>query len=140
MPLNFDSLERSIQSLEKAILYTNQKIKDRILSDEIEILQAGVIQNFEITYELSWKFMKRWLREQVSDAAGIDGLTRKELLREAQKYNLIDSLDNWFVYHRARNESSHNYNQEVATETYETALKFLSDAKSLLTNMQAKND
>lgn len=74
---------------------------------EKEILKAAVIQNFEISYELSWKFRKRWFREQVSDAAGIDRMTRKELLHEAQKHGLIREVRQLACYHKVRCESFH---------------------------------
>ena len=45
-----------------------------------EGIKAGVNQNFKVTYELCWKFTKRW-RENNIGATYVDGVTRRELFR-----------------------------------------------------------
>lgn len=53
MSLEISSLRRGIASLERAINVAVAKQADNKTSiDEMEIIAAGVIQNFEITYEL----------------------------------------------------------------------------------------
>ena len=57
-----------------------------------EAVRAGVIQNFEIAYEQSWKMMKRWLEDSVG-ATYVDGVTRRELFRLAAEHRLITDVD-----------------------------------------------
>ena len=103
------------------------------------LFEAGVIQNFEFTYELCWKFMKRWLENNLGSSY-VDGLPRKELFRIAAEHQLISNVSNWFIYHEARNETTHTYDRKKAERVFETAQKFLPDAKELLRNLEKKND
>src|SRR3990172_7469805 len=75
-----------------------------------EFIRDSVIQRFEYTYELSWKHLKRHL-EADEGVANIDQLTRKQSFRVAVEKGLIRSIEEWFAYHRARNDTSHAYNQ-----------------------------
>ena len=47
-----------------------------------ETVRGGIIQNFEVAYELSWRMMKRWLESNIN-AETVDGVTRRELVRQA---------------------------------------------------------
>ena len=136
MPLALDSLEKAIHSLENALI-VYVAAKDRPQSER-DVFRAGVIQNFEFTYELCWKFMKRWLEENVS--ATIDGTTRKELFRRAAENRLIEKVEPWFQYHQSRNETSHTYDNDTAESVYANASPFLKDAKAFFAALKARND
>lgn len=135
--LDFSSLENAVASLHRALeiteanRYTNE--------DYHEVLQAGVIQNFEFTYELCWKFMKRWLEINLGGVY-VDGLSRHELFRLAAEHGLIDKTDQWFKYHEARNETSHTYEKTVAERVFKVAKEFSKDAKQFLNNLKNKDD
>lgn len=102
-------------------------------------IRAGVIQHFEFTYELSWKFIQRWLRLNVSPADA-DPLTRRELFRSAARHGLIVDPEPWFRYSEARNLTLHTYDKAVADRVFEAASDFLNDVYFLLEQLELRND
>ncbi|HOC59818.1 MAG TPA: nucleotidyltransferase substrate binding protein [Smithellaceae bacterium] len=139
MPLELSSLQKAVRSLKRAIGVSRKVIASGADGDHQDVIRAGVIQNFEFTYELCWKFMKRWL-EINGEGASIDGATRKELFRIAAEHRLIDHVEVWFAYAAARNETSHIYDSQKAVLVFETAKTFLKDAQLLLRRLKSKND
>lgn len=138
MALDLTSLEKAVNSLERGIKVASA-LSEGADPDQKEIVRAGVIQNFEFTYELCWKFMKRWL-EMNGEGPSIDGASKKELFRIASERRLIDNIEAWFRYAEARNLTSHTYDGETANDIYETAKVFLADAKHFLDKLKEKND
>jgi nucleotidyltransferase substrate binding protein (TIGR01987 family) len=136
MPLDLSSFEKAVNSLDKA-LYIAEKNKAN--NDILDVIRAGVIQNFEFTYELCWKFIKRWL-EINGEGSMIDGVTRKELFRIAGERQIINNVENWLKYTQSRNETAHTYDNNTAIEVFESAKKFITDAKFLLKKLKEKND
>ena len=102
-------------------------------------LRAGVIQNFEFTYELCWKFMKRWLEKNLGSVY-VDSVSKKELFRLAAEHQLIMEVEPWFEYHRARNETSHVYDEGKADAVYAVAVPFSRAARAFLEKLNSKND
>lgn len=133
MALSFSNLKNSISALEKS-LNVAKKIEDRE-SDLFETVRAGVIQNYEMCYESAWKSMKRWIEENDVE---IDGLTRRALYIKATENKLIDNVEKWMEFHKARNTTSHVYEVEVAEEVYEIAFEYLNYAKELLERLEVK--
>jgi len=137
--LDLTSLRKAVGSLERAVKTAKAMLADDANTDETELIRAGVIQNFEFTYELCWKFMRRWL-EKNFPGQPVDGVTMKELFRMSAEHALIDDVEIWFAYHAARNKTSHVYDIALAQDVYETSLRFLNDARMLLTKIEAAND
>lgn len=139
MALDLSSLRKAVGSLERTINVANAIIEGAVDTDQEKVIRAGVIQNFEFTYELCWKFIKRWLEENAGGSA-VDGLTMKELFRLVAEKQLIKDVEAWFEYHKQRNKTSHTYNEDTAESVYGTTFKFAGDAKDLLMSLEAKND
>lgn len=139
MALLLDSWIKSIQSLERAIKAYEQAIELSLSEEILEALRAGVVQNFEVAYEQSWKMMKRWLEANVGSVY-VDGISRKELFRLALQNRLIDDFEAWLGFHRSRNEISHIYDQTTANEVFKEATHFVTHAKSLYSAIESKND
>lgn len=83
--------------------------------DVDDLLKEGLIQRFEYTHELAWKVMK--------DYAEYQGFTEirgsRDAFRQALQMGIIDS-PNWMNSIADRNLTSHNYDEDVAEEIYET--------------------
>lgn len=138
MKLELTSLENATASLERSIHAATTF--EAILPPEIkQTVRSGIIQNFEVAYELSWKMMKRWLEMNIS-AESVDGVTRRELFRQAAENHLIENVDLWMSFHAARNETSHSYDNDTAEEVSDSAGHFVAAAQSLLSSLQARND
>lgn len=135
MALNYTSLEKSIISLENGIeIYNKKKLMEENI-EEIEIIKAGIIQNFEVSYEISWKLMKKWLEENIGVSA-VDGISRKELFRIASQNKLIEDVEKWFVFHEARNLTSHDYDGIKAEDVFKIALTFPKYARKLYERLE----
>jgi len=141
MALDLSSLRKAVESLEKTL----RVAQDRALAAELDndakdAIRAGVIQNFEFTYELCWKFMRRWLKENADAEEAQYPRTRKELFRLAARSGLIKEPLAWFSYSDARNLTSHTYDEDKAESVYEAAVGFIKDARYLLDRLQEQND
>lgn len=140
MKLELNSIQKAILSLERAWIFSRRRLDSgKLEPEEVEVLQAAVIQNFEFTYELCWKFMKRWLDNNYSESLTL-GITRKQLFRYAAENLLITEFDAWVKYHDLRNKTSHTYDKETAVVIFEAAGEFLDAAKAFLQALEIRND
>lgn len=140
MKLDLSSLGKAVESLGKTLEVANDEDFMSGLSDnQKDAIRAGVIQNFEFTYELCWKFMRRWLEVNLG-AADVEGVARRQLFRLSAENKLIGDVDQWMEYHDARNETSHTYDEDTAEDVFGTAREFVADAEKLLKALEARND
>jgi len=58
------------------------------------------------------------------------------LIREAGRHGLIDSVEEWFSYHRARNLTSHTYSEKLADEVYQVAKNMEPEVKKLIDKIE----
>jgi len=126
--LQLTPLTKSITSLKKAL---EQPFN--------EFTRDASIQRFEYTYELCWKMLRRQLSEDQGSSA-IKLLSRKELFRIAAELGYLDNPVDWFAYHKARNETSHTYDEKKANEVFQIIQRFISDAEKLHQMLIIKNN
>jgi nucleotidyltransferase substrate binding protein (TIGR01987 family) len=139
MALELESLCKAVDALERSLGVAGKSMSS-FDEDMRETVRAGVIQHFEMAYEQCWKFMQRWIRENVSPEDADSQRTRKELFRMAARHGLISDPEPWFLFGEARNLTSHTYDQEQAVSVYDTAGEFLPHAKGLLARLEERND
>jgi len=140
MKLDLSSFRKAVESLQRTLQVADDKDFMSGLSDsQKDAIRAGVIQNFEFTYELCWKFMRRWLEVNLGSTY-VEGVARRQLFRLSAENKLIGDVDKWMEYHDARNETSHTYDEDTAEDVFETARKFSADAEKLLKTIEERND
>jgi nucleotidyltransferase substrate binding protein (TIGR01987 family) len=95
----FENFSRSFSLLEK---YAENELQN-------ELERAGVIQFFEISFELSWKVMKDYLESE-----GLIVKSPRETIKTAVQIELIDRGHDWLDGLMMRNSTVHLYDEEAA--------------------------
>jgi len=124
-----------LDSLGKAIAALETGFAEQAAYPELLTIRDGVIQRFEISMDLSWKTTMRVLRE-VYGVQSSNVLTKKDIFRQAAKYQLLDDPEAWFGHYEARNDTSHIYDSDIAPQTFARARLFLADARLLLQRLR----
>ncbi len=140
MPLDLVSLKKSFDALKEVFAVSeDDKRMSQFTHFEVIAIRAGVLKHLEITYELSWKLIVRWLNNNVSPGIA-DGISRRNLFRLALENRLIKDFNRWDSYHDARNDAVHRYSFERAEMIYELIPDFISDIHDLILALEAQNN
>ena len=109
----FNNYCKALAKLSLAVEMLREKIDWN--EDIDDLLKEGVIQRFEYTHELAWKVMKDYAEYQgYTDLRG-----SRDSFRTALQMRLIDDA-RWMDSIEDRNLTSHNYDDEMAEEIYES--------------------
>ena len=97
----FENFDKSYKLLNK---YAKQPITT-------ELERAGIIQFFEMTFELAWKVLKDYLEAQ-------EYLVKspREAVKQAFQIGLIDNGHVWMDALSNRNLTTHTYDEELANK------------------------
>jgi nucleotidyltransferase substrate binding protein (TIGR01987 family) len=98
----FENLKLAYQKLQLAINGNTKKPDD-------ELIQIALIKTFEMTFELSWKTMKDYLKYN-----GIDASFPRDVLKQAFAHNIIQDGQLWIDMLEDRNLMSHTYDSARA--------------------------
>jgi hypothetical protein len=137
---NSDKLIRAMKSLEDAIRYARSVNFQELDNSFKSVLQAAVVQNFSLTFNVCQKMLYYQLQDIVGagnkETADIE--SAKSLIKLAAKEGLISNLNNWIEYL----ECEYLTNSSNSTiRTFEKAASFLQDASELLTTcVKRKNN
>ncbi|MBI2591270.1 MAG: nucleotidyltransferase substrate binding protein [Candidatus Brennerbacteria bacterium] len=106
----FLSFKKSIVQLQK-ILKQKKTVANR----------DSAIKRFELTFELAWKSIQKFLQEQNK----VICRSPKECLREAFGLGLIADDSRWLEALDDRNLTVHTYDEKVADEVYSRLGRYL---------------
>ena len=95
----FTNFERSFLLLRQALEINAPSIVER----------AGLIQFFEIAFELSWKLLKDY-----EESEGFSVKTPREAIKQAFQARIIDDGEHWLQALQDRNLTAHTYNEKTA--------------------------
>lgn len=105
-----DKFAAQLQQFEQAMT----RLSEALQLKKDDIVRDSAIQRFEFTFDLAWKTVKTYLREQ----KGIVCVSPKDCIRAAYAQGLIPYDDAWLTMTDMRNETAHTYNEEVAEKIY----------------------
>jgi nucleotidyltransferase substrate binding protein (TIGR01987 family) len=118
------NFQYALQSLEEAL--ADPVVKQRDV--------AGVIQNFEFNFELSWKLLQRYLKHE-----GQNPKTPRETFSMAYGAQIIQNEKAWLKMIEDRNLSVHTYNKKLAREMLGRIQKeYLKEFQNLMALIQSK--
>ncbi|MBK8522743.1 MAG: nucleotidyltransferase substrate binding protein [Betaproteobacteria bacterium] len=138
--LDLTSLRGAIAALGDGISVVSDSDWFYAQNDAVQrTLIAGVIQNFEMVYEVSVKAIRRQIEHEAASPAETDQDNFRDVLRTAAEKGLIADVEAWFRYRKMRNITAHTYDQEKAQFVYNGTLEFLGDARALLNRLELRN-
>lgn len=138
--LDLSALRGVVSSLEDGLEVVSNSDWFNLQSDKVQnTLIAGVIQNFEFVYEISFKMIKRQIEEESASPGEVDKSDFRDLLRVAAEKGLVADVEPWFKYRKMRNITAHTYDHEKAQQVYQDTLIFINDARALLQALETRN-
>jgi len=115
------------QAFSKAI----SRLEEVLTLDKTEIIRDSAIKRFEICFDLAWKSIKAYAREE-----GIECNSPRMCFKTAFKLQLIDYDERWLKSIEDRNITSHLYNEKYADQVYKRLPEYSALFKSLMSCLQ----
>jgi len=131
--LDITPLIQAVKAYRNVVTYVSgveSKHDEELEFYQLEAAKSALIQHFEFSYELCWKFMKRYL--------AVEFLTRKDVFRASISKHLITDFDLWVKFHNARNSTSHTYSEVKAEEVFEVAKLFFCEFTEFVKSLEAR--
>ncbi len=130
--LDFSALERAFNRFEEGLAEREQCPQNDMIRD-------GLIQRFEYTYELTAKTLRKFLELTSSGGESIDALSFPSIIRTASEQGLLASgWDVWEEFRKARNLTSHTYNESAALEVIRRLPRFHAEMSFLLQQLKER--
>jgi nucleotidyltransferase substrate binding protein (TIGR01987 family) len=98
--LRFQSFQQSLIDFKQALQQPEYSVLER----------AGLIQLFEVSFELSWKVLKDYL-----EFLGHQAKSPRETIRTAFEFGIIEDVDAWLDALETRNTFTHTYGGDMIT-------------------------
>ena len=122
--IDYSPLGKALQRLKEGLVALKAEPENTLYRD-------AVVQRFEFTYGLCASMLKRFLAHTAAEEPDIE-MTFPTLIRTASESGLLRSgWDTWFEFRKARNLTSHIYNEEIAHRVMEKIPAFAEEAEFL---------
>ena len=95
-------------------------------------LRDGLIQQFEFTYDVAHKTLRRVLEARAADPAEIDRMSFPTIIRTAFEQGLLEEgWPKWQDFRENRNITSHTYDEDLARKVANAIPRFLDEVRDL---------
>lgn len=104
-----------LKAVKKQYQEALRTFSDILEQEKSDIIRDASIKRFEYTFDLAWKLLKVYLKEQ----EGSQCRSPKSCFRQAYEVGLIDYDEFWLQLTDLRNRAVHTYEEEFADSLYE---------------------
>ncbi len=101
----FDNFSKSFKVLKRSLEIENPS----------EVERGGVIQFYEMSFELAWKMIKDYLQEE-----GFDVKSPRTAIKQGIQIELLGDPHKWMDALEDRNLTAHTYDEETAKRVYDS--------------------
>lgn len=105
--------EQKLSSYRKALSRLAEVVNVMKIRQLNDFESDGLIQRFEFTFELAWKLMKSYAEYQGTDK---ELMGSRDAIRWAFENKLIKDSDVWMEMIKRRNDTSHTYDENTASD------------------------
>lgn len=127
-----NELQESIKIFQSAVRRLDEVLREDASANDAFI--DASIQRFEFCFELGWKTLKRFLKNE-----GITTASPRDTLQEAFKLGWLPEGDKfWSDMIEDRNLTSHTYQQKTAMEVYQSLPKYLNAFQELVKRLKLR--
>ncbi|MBO9311176.1 MAG: nucleotidyltransferase substrate binding protein [Chloroflexus sp.] len=132
MSINTDQLQSVLRALETALVLYERATATQSANEQ-EVFRMAIIKGFELAQEISFKLIKRRLRDFGYTSRRLEATPVKELLRLAAQHSLLSlaEVERWFSYRDNRNSTAHDYGEAFVQQTLCLLPNFIRDAHAL---------
>jgi nucleotidyltransferase substrate binding protein (TIGR01987 family) len=110
-PKDRERFQKSLDNLGKALMALRRSIEAPVTEPRD---LSGIIKDFEIVYELSWKTLQKFLEDQ-----GHSSGTAREAIKVAYQRGVTSDEETWLEILNDRNLTVHTYNEKLAADMVE---------------------
>ena len=135
-------MKKNLAALEKA-LEKLRTIMSRLESDEAkrdpalrEVFSTAAVKSFEYNFALSVSVIYEALYDRYPNREDIDELEFLDKMRKASKAKIIDNPCRFEDYRQLRNDTAHNYNDELPEKAMSLMSKFVDDIKFIVNSLK----
>jgi len=100
----FENFEKAYKLLERTLQ----------INKPSEAEKGGIIQFYEMAFELAWKMLKDYL-----EAEGLNAQSPREVLKKAFQHEFIENGHEWIDALEDRNLTVHTYDEKTADQVVE---------------------
>ena len=106
------------------------RLKEGVAEVKNNLDRDGVIKRFEFTFELVWKAIQEYAR-----LSGLEVVSPRDAFRVAADLKLIENPEDWFIFLRDRNETTHLYSEDQVKEIFLHIPDFIKKVEALISKL-----
>jgi nucleotidyltransferase substrate binding protein (TIGR01987 family) len=107
------------------------RLKEGVGEVKNDLDRDGIIKRFEFTFELVWKAIQEYAR-----FSGLEVVSPRDAFRVAADLKIIDNPEDWFVFLKDRNETTHLYSEDQAKEIFLHIPDFIKKVEGMILKLE----